>query len=76
MLPLDFHWHSLTKSFPTMQRLILISTLLTLPLLQACTVLAIADAAASTVVYGVKTAVNVVDAVTPDIINKDKKKKD
>ena len=40
--------------------------------LQACTVLAVADAAASTVVYGVKTAVNVVDAVTPDIINKKK----
>lgn len=54
----------------------LIFTLLTLPVLQACTVLAVADAAASTVVYGVKTAVNVVDAVTPDIVNKDKKKKD
>ncbi|CAN1522065.1 hypothetical protein [Limnohabitans sp. B9-3] len=40
--------------------------------LQGCTVLAVADAAASTVVYGVKTAVNVVDAVTPDIINKKK----
>jgi hypothetical protein len=39
-------------------------------LLQGCTVLAIADLAASTVVYGVKTVVNVVDAVTPDIINK------
>ena len=44
----------------------------TLSLLQGCTVLAIADAAASTVVYGVKTVVNVVDAVTPDIINKKK----
>lgn len=53
---------------------LLIATLLTLPLLQACTVLAIADVAASTVIYGVKTVVNVVDAVTPDIINKDKKK--
>jgi hypothetical protein len=40
--------------------------------LQGCTVLAIADVAASTVVYGVKTVVNVVDAVTPDIINKKK----
>lgn len=53
--------------------------LLALPLLQGCTVLAIADVAASTVIYGVKTAVNVVDAVTPDIINRDKdknKKKD
>ena len=42
--------------------------------LQGCTVLAVADAAASTVVYGVKTAVNVVDAVTPDIVNNKKKK--
>jgi hypothetical protein len=50
-----------------------------MPLLQGCTVLAIADVAASTVIYGVKTVVNVVDAVTPDIINRDKdknKKKD
>ena len=48
--------------------------ILALPLLQGCTVLAIADGAASTVIYGVKTVVNVVDAVTPDIINKDKEK--
>ena len=40
--------------------------------LQGCTVLAIADAAASTVVYGVKTTVNVLDAITPDIVNKKK----
>ena len=40
--------------------------------LSGCTVLAIADAAGSAVVYGVKTAVNVLDAVTPDIINKKK----
>jgi hypothetical protein len=53
---------------------ILTTAILTLPLLQGCTVLAIADVAASTVIYGAKTVVNVVDAVTPDIINKDKKK--
>ncbi len=41
-------------------------------LLQGCTLLAIADAAGSAVVYGVKTTVNVLDAVTPDIINKKK----
>lgn len=41
--------------------------------LQGCTILAIADAAGSAVVYGAKTAVNVLDAVTPDIINKKKK---
>jgi hypothetical protein len=39
--------------------------------LQGCTALAIADAAGSAVVYGAKTAVNVLDAITPDIINKD-----
>jgi hypothetical protein len=53
----------------------LIIVVLSLPLLQGCTVLAIADVAASTVIYGVKTVVNVVDAVTPDIINRDKDKK-
>ena len=37
-----------------------------------CTLLAIADAAGSAVVYGVKTTVNVLDAVTPDIVNKKK----
>lgn len=46
-----------------------------LPVLQGCTVLAIADVAASTVIYGVKTTVNVIDAITPDIINRDKDKK-
>ena len=49
--------------------------LLLLPLLQGCTVLAIADAAASTVIYGVKTTVNVIEAITPDIVNKDKEGK-
>ncbi len=38
-------------------------------LLQGCTLLAVADAAGSAVVYGVKTTVNVLDAVTPDIVN-------
>ncbi|MGV0961303.1 MAG: hypothetical protein ACOYB1_15865 [Limnohabitans sp.] len=37
--------------------------------LSGCTLLAVADAAGSAVVYGVKTTVNVLDAVTPDIIN-------
>ena len=62
-----------------MQKMMKIRTLivafLAMPLLQGCTVLAIADVAASTVIYGVKTAVNVVDAITPDIINRDKNKK-
>lgn len=48
--------------------------LLLLPaLLQGCSLLAVADAAGSAVVYGVKTTVNVLDAVTPDIVNKKKK---
>lgn len=49
-----------------------LSLLLVSLLLQGCTLLAIADAAGSAVVYGVKTTVNVLDAVTPDIINKKK----
>jgi hypothetical protein len=42
--------------------------------LSGCTVLAVADAAGSAVVYGVKTTVNVIDAVTPDLMNKKKDK--
>jgi hypothetical protein len=41
--------------------------------LSACsTVLAVADVAGTTVVYGVKTVVNTIDAITPDIVNKEK----
>jgi hypothetical protein len=40
--------------------------------LQGCAVVAVADAVASAVVYTGKTVINVVDAVTPDIINKKK----
>jgi hypothetical protein len=48
------------------------ATFLLVACLPGCTVLAIADAAGSAVVYGVKTAVNVLDAVTPDFVNKKK----
>ena len=41
-------------------------------LMQGCTVVAIADAAGSAVVYGAKTVVNTIDAITPDIVNKKK----
>ena len=51
-----------------------IALLITAALLQGCTLLAIADAAGSAAVYVVKTTVNVVDAVTPDIVNKKKDK--
>jgi len=55
-----------------MKSLVLCAALVWVPLLSGCTVLAIADAAGSAVVYGVKTTVNVLDAVTPDIVNKKK----
>jgi hypothetical protein len=42
--------------------------------LSGCTVLAVADAAGSAVVYGVKSTVNVLDAVTPDLFNQKKDK--
>ena len=40
--------------------------------LQGCTVLAVADAASSAVIYAGKTVINTVDAITPDIVNKKK----
>ncbi len=63
--------HLLFRTMQMKWKTLMVAMLATL-LLQGCTVLAIADVAASTVVYGVKTVVNVVDAVTPDIINKKK----
>lgn len=36
------------------------------------TAVAATDAAASTAVYAGKTVINVIDAITPDIMNKDK----
>lgn len=42
-------------------------------LLSACTtVVAVADGIGTVAVYGVKTVVNTVDAITPDIVNKKK----
>ena len=41
--------------------------------LQGCAIVAVADVVASTVIYTGKTVVNVIDAVTPDIVNKKKK---
>jgi len=39
--------------------------------LSACgTLLAVADGVSTVAVYGVKTVINTVDAVTPDIVNK------
>jgi len=40
--------------------------------LQGCTVLALADAAGSAVIYAGKTVNNTVDAITPDVVNKKK----
>jgi len=40
--------------------------------LTACgTLLAVADGVGTVAVYGVKTVINTVDAITPDIVNKD-----
>lgn len=48
-----------------------ILTLCLIMLLSGCgTVLAVADVAGTTVVYAAKTTVNVIDMVTPDLINK------
>lgn len=41
--------------------------------LQGCAIVAVADAVGSAVIYTGKTLINVVDAVTPDIVNKKSK---
>jgi len=56
----------------SMKSFVLLTAWVWVMCLSGCTVLAIADAAGSAVVYGVKTTVNVLDAVTPDIVNKKK----
>lgn len=47
-----------------------LSLLITLALSGCGTALAVADGVGTVVVYGVKTVVNTVDAITPDIVNK------
>ncbi|MEY2947770.1 MAG: hypothetical protein RL084_1167 [Pseudomonadota bacterium] len=49
------------------------ATLIACLSLQGCAVVAVADVVASTVIYTGKTVINVLDAVTPDIVNKKKK---
>jgi hypothetical protein len=46
--------------------------LLSLIGIQGCTVLAVADAASSAVIYAGKTVINTVDAITQDVVNKKK----
>ncbi len=43
-----------------------------LPLTACSTVLAVADTVGTVAVYGAKTIVNTVDAITPDLVNKKK----
>jgi len=52
-------------------RLLLISIAL-LSLSSCSTVLAVADTVGTVAVYGAKTIVNTVDAITPDLVNKKK----
>jgi hypothetical protein len=65
------HWITDLGVF-SMKSFVLLTAWVWVMCLSGCTVLAIADAAGSAVVYGVKTTVNVLDAVTPDIVNKKK----
>ena len=69
--------HSLSNSFKVfaMKFINACVVLLTCLSLQGCAIVAVADVVASTVIYTGKTVVNVIDAVTPDIVNKKKKEK-
>jgi hypothetical protein len=52
-----------------MNRIIIVLSLIGL---QGCTVLAVADAAGSAVIYAGKTVINTVDAISPYVVNKNK----
>jgi hypothetical protein len=65
-------WGGATQESLCMKIKIAFVSLIASFLLQGCAVVAVADAVASAVVYTGKTVINVVDAVTPDIINKKK----
>ncbi len=43
-----------------------------LTVIQGCTVFALADAAGSVVIYAGKTVINTVDAISPYVVNKNK----
>tara|TARA_B100000780_G_scaffold15054_1_gene10021 strand:- start:122 stop:319 length:198 start_codon:yes stop_codon:yes gene_type:complete len=60
---------NLLKERKTMMKILLLT--LSFLLLNACTPIAIIDAASSTAIYVGKTVVNTIDTITPDIINKD-----
>ena len=54
----------------TIKQLLIVTMILCL---QGCaTAFAVADVAGATVVYAGKTVVNTIDAITPDIVNKEK----
>jgi hypothetical protein len=69
LVPRSLKIMSNNKWMGLMTRILIVLSLLGL---QGCTVLAVADAAGSAAVYAVKTVVNTVDAVTPDVVNKKK----
>ena len=69
LVPVSLKIMSNKKWTGRMTRILIVLSLLGL---QGCTVLAVADAAGSAAVYAVKTVVNTVDAVTPDVVNKKK----
>mgnify|MGYP006287474693 CR=1 FL=1 len=55
--------------FETMTRVAVVASM-ALALTGCGTVLAVADGVGTAAVYGVKTVINAVDAITPDIVNK------
>ena len=62
-----------THLFKKFHMRLFITSLICTLLASCSTAIAVADVAGSAVVYGAKTGVNTVDAITPDIVNKKKK---
>jgi hypothetical protein len=62
----------MTRQVQTDAHMKILATILFCVQLTACgTLLAVADGVGTVAVYGVKTVINTVDAITPDIVNKD-----
>ncbi len=62
----------MTRQVQTDAHMKILTTILFCFQLTACgTLLAVADGVGTVAVYGVKTVINTVDAITPDIVNKD-----
>jgi predicted small secreted protein len=61
---------ALVEDVEGMSMRVIVIALVSFVLAGCSTVMAVADGVGTAAVYGVKTVINTVDAITPDIVNK------